>query len=390
MTAQVEVRQITDQAELKRFIYLPARMHRDHQNWIPPIYGDEWNYFNPKKNKAMSYCDHILVLAYLDGEVVGRIMGIINHRYNELRHEKSARFACLECRNDQDIAHALLGYIERWARQRDMGKIVGPLGFSDQDPEGFLIDGYEYPPTLATYYNFPYMISLLTNEGYFKDVDYVVYKVIIPQELPTLYRRIYKRVTTRGNFNIVEFTKRRQLRPFIKPIFLLVNESFNGLYGFLPLDEEDIDDLTKRYLRIIDPRFVKVITKTNQVIAFILGIPNMSEGIRRSKGRLFPFGLFHILRSAKTTKQLDLLLGAIREDYRDRGLDVLLGVSMIESAREAGFEVIDSHHELETNTKMRAEMERMGGEVYKRFRVFQKTLTNTDAHGTGPSGGWAS
>jgi ribosomal protein S18 acetylase RimI-like enzyme len=153
-----------------------------------------------------------------------------------------------------------------------------------------------------------------------------------------------------------------------------MNECFRDIYGYTPLDEEEMDDLAKRYLPVIDPRFVKVVTRENKVIAFVIGIPNFADGIRQAKGHLWPFGFIKILRSARKTKQLDLLLGGVLEEYRGRGLDVMMGLKMIESAQKAGFDFMDSHHELETNTKMRAEVERMGGKVYKRYRIFQKML----------------
>ena len=302
-------------------------------------------------------------------------MGIINHRYyNDSRQEKTGRFAYWECWDDQEVAHALLGYVENWARQKGMDKLIGPYGFSDQDPEGFLIEGFEHLATIATYHNFEYMLHLLRSEGYTKDVDYIVHKVDIPKEIPEFYKKIYQRITKKGEFKLGEFSKRRQLKSYIRPIFRLMNECYSDLYGFTPLDEKEMDVLAKRYLPIVDPRFVKIVTKNDEVVSFILGIPNMCEGIQKAKGHILPFGIFKILRAAKRTKQLDLLLGAIKEEYRGRGLDVMMGLKTIESAQQAGYEYIDSHHQLETNTKMRAEMKRMGGQVYKRFRVFQKTL----------------
>ncbi len=374
MSTRPRITSVSSRKELRQFIFLPAILHKDHRLWVPPIYHDEWKYFDLTKNKYTTYCDAALFLAKQNGESVGRIMAIINHRYNELRREKTGRFAYLECRNDQDAAHLLLTHAEQWVNQRGMNKIVGPLGFCDQDPEGFLVEGFYYPPTLSTYQNFPYMIDLLQNEGYRKDVDYVVYKVDIRKPIPPFYYDIYRRVTRQADFRLMEFESRRQLRSYIKPIFLLVNQCFSGLYGFCPLEAGEIDDLARKFLPIVDPRFVKVVIRNKAVVGFVVGIPNMSDGIRRSKGRLFPFGVFHILRSARRTKQLDLMIGAINNECRGRGLDVLIGVNMIDSARKAGFEFLDSHLELESNTMVRAEMEKLEGQLYKRYRIFQKSL----------------
>jgi hypothetical protein len=372
----LEIRGVKNRKDLKTFIYLPEKIHADHENWVHPIYIDEWNYFNPKKNKAFTYCDTILLLAFRDEKPVGRIMGIINSRYNEQRNEKTARFACLETWEDGEVVHTLLSQVEEWSAKKGMAKIIGPYGFSDQDPEGLLIEGFENRATIATYYNFEWMPSLVEKEGYTKDVDYFVYKLDVPKEFPEFYKKIYERIKRRGKFEIVEFRKRKELKPWIIPVLDLMNECYTGsnIYGYTPLDEKEMNDLAKRYMPVLDPRFVKAVKSDNEVVAFIVGVPDMTEGIQKARGRLLPFGFLKILRAAKKTKQLDLLLGAIKEQYRGRGLDVLMGVRMILSAHEAGLEFMDTHHELESNVKVRAEMEKMGGRLYKRFRVYQKKL----------------
>ena len=371
-----DIEEVKNRKDLKKFIYLPEKIHADHKTWVHPIYYDEWKYFNPKKNKAFSYCDTILLLALKEKEVVGRIMGIINSRYNKYRKENTARFGYLETVGDEEVVRALLSFVEEWARKKGMDKMVGPYGFSDQDPEGFLIEGFENRATIATYCNFEWMPRFVEKMGYTKDMDYFVYKLEVPQELPDFYKRIYERAQRKGNFDIVEFRKKKELKPWIKPVFHLMNECYSesDIYGYTPLDEGEMEDLAKRYLPVIDPRLVKVVKKEDEIVAFIVGIPDLTEGIQKARGKLLPFGFLKILRAAKRTKQLDLLLGAIKEKYRGRGLDVLMGVTMLLSAHEAGLEMIDTHHEMETNVKVRAEMEKMGGKIYKRFRVYKKRL----------------
>jgi len=217
---------------------------------------------------------------------------------------------------------------------------------------------------------------MVEQQGYTKEVDYFVYKLEVPSELPEFYIRIYERVKKKGNFEILEFNKKKKLKPWIKPVLRLMNECYNesNIYGYAPLDEKEMEELGTRYYPVLDPRFVKGVIKDGELISFVVGIPDMTEGIQKAKGKLFPLGFLRILRAAKKTKQLDLLLGAIKEKYRGRGLDVLMGARMMTSAFKAGMELIDTHHELESNVKVRAEMEKMGGKIYKRFRVFQKNL----------------
>lgn len=370
------IKVVSTKADLRKFIYLPARIHRDHANWVPPIYLDDWEYFNPKKNRSFAFCDTVLLLAFQGREAVGRVMGIIHRTYNERHNEPHARFAWLETGNDPEVYGALLGAVENWAREKGMTHLVGPLGFSDKDPQGLLIEGYEQPVVLASNCNFPFLVELTEQYGFRKKVDLVVYQIPVPEVLPPIYQKINQRYLSREtDLQVLEFTSRRKVKPYIYPVLKLVNETFSGIYGFIPYTEKEMDEMANRYLYLIDPRYIKIVVNgSHEVVAFIIGMSDISSGIRQAKGRLLPFGFLHLLRAARRSKQLNLLLGAIRPDYQGRGVDVLMGTRMIESARLTGKTTLDSHLELESNTKVRAEMERMGGRVYKRFRIFEKEL----------------
>ncbi len=372
----LEIREVAGRKDLKTFIFLPVKIHAGRPNWVPPVYMDDKKYFNPQKNKAFTYCDVIMLLAFREGKPVGRIMGIINRRFNEFRGTKIIRFGYIEAFEDREVVNALVGRIEDWGRRKGMTDIIGPYGFSDQDPEGFMIEGFENRATIATYFNTEWMPGYVADLGYVKDIDYFVYKLEVPKEMPELYKALYERIMRRGSFRILEFKTRKELKPWIVPIFSLMNECYinNNIYGYTPLDEKEMHDLAKRYLPVVDPRFVKAVLHGDEVASFIIAIPDMSAGIQKCRGHLFPFGFIHVLRAAKKTKQLDLLLGAIKEKYRGYGLDALMGFKTFESAWEAGYEILDTHHEMEANVRVRAEMERMGGKKYKLFRVYKKAL----------------
>ena len=372
----IEIREVTAKSDWKTFIHLPEKINAGRPNWVHPVLMDDKKYFNPRKNKAFEYCDVVLWLAFRDGRPVGRIMGIINKRFNEHRGEKIARFGYIEAYEDREVVRAMLAKVEAWAKAKGMTRIIGPYGFSDQDPEGFLIEGFENRATIATYYNMEWMPGYVADEGYVKDVDYFVYKLEVPKKMPEFYVKIYERIKKRGNFRLLEFRKRKELRPYIVPLFTLMNECYmaSNIYGYAPLSEKEMQDFADRYLPVVDPRFVKAVFKDDELAAFIIGMPDMTAGIQKARGRLLPFGFIHILRAAKKTKQLDLLLGAIKEKYRGFGLDALMGFKMLESAWAAGKEIMDTHHELEVNVRVRAEMERMGGKKYKLFRVYTKNL----------------
>jgi hypothetical protein len=371
----IELKEIKNKNDLRSFIYLPAEIHRNHRNWVPPIYSDEWTFLSSDKNKNIRENDTILLLAYKEGKIAGRIMGIISRHYNEVHNLKTARFFYLECENDPEVSHALIQSIENWAREKGMNKMIGPFGFSDKDPQGLMIEGFENMPVIATNFNFPYMVDLVEKEGYAKEIDCVSFMLPVPKDIPELYNKILIRILKNNKLNLLEFKNRWSMKKYIVPLFRLINETYKDLYGFIPLDEKEMHEFANRYLSILDPAFVKVVVDgDNNVIAFIIAIPDMNKGIIAAKGKLFPFGFIKILRSAKRTKQLDLLLGAVKEEYRGVGFDVLLGSKIIESAHKRRIEVIDSHLILENNYKSRAELEKLGGVLYKKYRIYQKAL----------------
>lgn len=373
---QIQIKVVKSKKDLKDFIFLPAKIHKGHKNWVPPIYSDDFGFFNPKKNKLFDYCDYILLLALKDNILVGRCLGLIHHKYNTDHNENCCRFSFLETWNDQETFHALIEYVSNWSREKGMTKIVGPLAFSDKDPQGFLFEGYNEVNVIATNCNFPYINQLCENEGFSKKVDLVEYKIEVPDVFPPIYQKISERFqNNHQNIRIEEYSRRLQFRPMIKPVLTLINKTFTHIYGFTPFTEKEMKDYANRYILLLNPHFIKVaLNEKNEVIGNIIAMPNISEGIQKCKGHLFPFGIFQILRSGQKSKQLNLLLGAVDPAYQGRGIEIYMGIKMLESAKKYGKTILDSHLELETNTKIRAEMEHMGGVVYKRYRIYQKDL----------------
>lgn len=372
--AELTIKEVTTRKDLRDFIYLPSQIHRNDPSWLPPIYNDEWELYDKSKNKSFQYADAVLYLAYNGNKPVGRIMGIINNRYNSIKNEKHGRFCFMECYNDREVFSALIRKVEEWAKSRGMVKMVGPLGFSDKDPQGFQIDGFDQPQILAQVTNYPYMNDLIVNEGYTKEVDLVDYLIKTPSELPPVYTKVFDKVSKSNEFKVVEFHSKKELKPMIIPILELMNQTFADIYGFVPLNDKEKKELAARYLPIIDPDFVKVTKFNGNPIGFIIGMPDISNGIRKANGKLFPFGIFKILKDLKSSKKLILLLGGITKPYRGQGVDILMAVKILETCIRRKIEYIDSHLMLETNTRMRAECERVDGKIIKRFRIYQKPL----------------
>jgi hypothetical protein len=370
-----ELKTVVTKGQLKEFIFLPQKIYSSYPNWVPPIYLDEWAFHNPKKNRALSYSDVIHVIAYQNGAAVGRVMGIINEKYNEQHGLKNVNFFKLDCVDEVRVAQPLLEFIERWGKEKGMNKIIGPYGFSDKDPQGLQIQGFENLPVIVTPTNPPYLRQLVEVNNYHKEFDCVSYKLKVPDEMPAVYEKILNRILSNASFKLLEFKNKKQLKPHILPALKLMNEAYAHLYGYSAMSEEEMKGLAKQYLFVLDPEFVKVIkTHNGETIAFGVGMPDISKGLQKAKGKLFPFGFIHILNASLKAKQLNLLLGAVKQSFRGIGLNVLLGKSMLESAKKRGFTVMDSHLILETNKPMRSEFEKVGGVIYKRYRVYQKEL----------------
>jgi len=372
---KIAIQEVTTKRDLKTFIYLPLHIYSRYKNYVPPVFDDEWKLHSPKHNKSLADCDVIRVLAIINGKAVGRIMGIIHKAYNAKHGERTARFFQFDCIDDISVSHALISFIEDWACGKGMTKLIGPFGFSDNDPQGAQIEGFEYLPVIVTPSNPPYIPVLIEREGYVKQEDCVSYSLPVPQKLPDVYENVYNRLAGNNNFKLVEFTSKKQLKPYIILVLRLVNETYGQLFGFVPMTEAEMKTFAAQYMLVLDPACVKVVETTQKdIAAFIVAMPDMSPGLQKAKGKILPFGFLYMLGAAKKTKQLNLMLGAIKPRYRGVGLNVLLAKALINTALQRGYTLIDSHLVLENNTRMCAELANLGGKVYKRYRIYQKAL----------------
>ncbi|MDR2887661.1 MAG: hypothetical protein LBV26_06655 [Bacteroidales bacterium] len=371
---QLTIREAVTRRELKDFIFLPEQVHAREPEWLHPIYADEKLLFDKKRNKSYRYADTIMLLAYRGKRCVGRVMGIVNRRYNEIHGVDDGRFCFMECYNERIVYTALMNAVEAWLREQGMKRIIGPLGFSDKDPQGFQVEGFKLPQVMTSATNSPYMALFTEKGGFRKKVDLVNYVGKFPDVFPEVYERVLERVNGQGEYKIVEFGSIRELRPHITGILEVMNQSFSEIYGFVPLNDGEKMEFANRYLPVLDPKFVKIVMAGGRIVAFAIGIPDLSEGIRAVRGRLFPLGFLKVMRASKRSKKLLMMLGGVCPEYRGKGLDVLMGVKILKSGIEHGMEQLDSHLVLEDNARMRSEYERVGCEVVKRFRIYEKDL----------------
>ena len=370
------IKKVRTNKDLKTYIYLPEKLHSNSPNWTPPLYMDEHHKYNRGKNLSYRYSDAILGLAFRGNKAVGRIMGIINNRYNELCGARIARFSELEAEEDPLLVRALLSYVETWARQKGMTQIIGPFGFGIQDPQGLLIKGFEYPGNIAAVYNQPWMPEMVAKAGYRKQIDSMTYHIAIPRDLPDIIKKAGHRIMKRNKLRSIAIRSRKGIFQWLRPFVSLMNETyFNaGIYGYAPLDQAEIDDLVKKYFWFLNPKLLKgVVNEENRLVACFIAMPDMSEGLRASGGRLLPSGWLKMFLTTQRTRQLNFLIGAVHEDYRGLGVESLMVLDMARSAREMGFELVDTHSVLEDNIRMRRLFERYG-KVVKKHRIYQKPL----------------
>lgn len=375
----ITIQKVSCKSELRTFIRFNYQMYKENPYSVPDLYDDMLNTFNKKKNAAFEFCEADYFLAYREGRVVGRVAAIINHRANQTWNKKSVRFGWIDFIDDPEVSNALLNTVETWGKERGMEEIQGPLGFTDFDAEGMLVEGFDQLSTMATIYNHPYYPTHLEKLGYEKEADWVEYKIYIPESIPEKHQRISDIVQKKYNLRILKYRSSRKLaKEYGKAIFELMNEAYRELYGYSALSQRQIDQYVKMYLPIIDLRMVPlVVDANNQLVAVGISMPSLSKALQKAHGRLLPFGWFHLLKALftkKRAKMLDLLLVAVKPEYQNKGINALLFSDLIPVYQQLGFIFAESNPELEMNGKVQAQWEYFKTEQHKRRRAFVKKI----------------
>ncbi|MGD0339481.1 MAG: hypothetical protein ABSB78_11930 [Bacteroidota bacterium] len=361
--------------ELKQFISFQYSLYRDNKYWVPPLRADELNTLRKDKNPAFDFCESKYWMALKNGKVIGRIAGIINRKYNEKWNAKAARFGWVDFIDDTEVSAALFDAVEKWAESKGMDCIHGPLGFTDMDGEGTLIEGFEEASTFGAIYNYPYYSRHIENAGYLKDIDWIEYVVKMHSGIPEKVRRIAEIALERNNLKILKVRKAKELLPYAKEIFYLLNDAYKELYGFVELSDRQIDMYVKQYFSFILPEYVPVVLDSdNKVIAFGIAMPSLSGAFQKCKGRLFPFGFIHVLRALKKNKNVDLYLTAVRPDAQNKGVNAILMHEMNKVFVKNKIEIVETNRELEGNTKVQAQWRFFDKRQHKRRRCYKKDI----------------
>jgi hypothetical protein len=372
----IVLKEVRSKSDLKKFILFPYNLYEKCSQWVPPIYLDELQTLSPKKNPAFEYCECKLWLAYKDEKLAGRIAGIINKKYIEKWNKKAVRFGWIDFIDDEEVSSKLIKAVEGWALENKLDYIHGPLGFTDLDYEGMLIEGFNEVSTMATIYNYEYYPKHIEKFGFEKEVDWVEFEIKVPDEIPEKAERIASIVKSKSNISVVSVKKSKDLLPYGKGIFELINESYKDLFGFVPLSEKQIQKYIKQYFGFVVPDYVKILIDGEKKVAgFVIGMPSLTKALLKSKGKLLPFGFIDLLRALKkNNRYVDLYLGAIRPDLQGKGADALLMTEFTKSCIKNKIISAESNIELETNVQVQGHWKYYDSRQHKRRRCYIKKL----------------
>jgi hypothetical protein len=353
-------------------------MYKGNPYYVPSMPFDDINTFDKNKNGAFEFSEAECFLAYKDGKVVGRVAAIVNHKANEAWKVNQVRFGWIDFIDDLEVSKALLDAVVEFGKARGMTQIVGPLGFTDFDPEGMLVEGFDRLSTMALIYNHPYYPEHMKKHGYVKETGWVEYRITLPENLPENHIRISQIIKERYNLKIRKLTKKQiKKEGYGQKLFKLINETYCVLYGYSLLSEKQIDQYVDLYLSFVDTKMLTFIeNEHDELIAAGISIPSLSEALQKCNGEIFPFGWWHLLKAMflKKPDTLDLLLIGVRPDYQCKGVNSLVFTDLFTNYKKLGFKYAETNANLETNAKVQAMWHPFEKELHKRRWVFGKEI----------------
>ena len=379
----IEIKKVESKKDLKTFIDFHYDLYEGNEYDVPNLFSDEMNTLSPDKNAAFEFCEAEYYLAYKDGKLAGRVAAIINHKANNKWGKKSVRFGWIDFIDDREVSKALLDAVEKYGREKGMEDVVGPLGFTDMDPEGMLVWGFDQLGTMPTIYNFPYYPEHIEAlEGFELDNKYVEFKIMVPDEVPEKYAKIAMMIEKRYNLHVRKLTKKDIFQGGMgQKIFDLINDTYKDLYGYSELSQKQIDQLIKSYLGFLDFNLITCIEDwtggEHKLIGVGITMPSLAHALRKCRrGRLLPFGWFHVLRAIKMHKTniVDLLLIGILPEYRAKGANALLFADLIPWYQKYGIEWGETQVELETNAGVQGQWGALTPVMHKRRKCYKKII----------------
>ncbi|MDR0542100.1 MAG: hypothetical protein LBH19_07785 [Dysgonamonadaceae bacterium] len=373
----VVIKEVTSKAALRQFVKFNIELYKGNPYHVPGLISDEIMTLDKEKNPAFEFCEAIYFLAYKNDQIAGRIAGLINHRANKTWNQQYARFSFLDFIDDEEVSKALFMAVEKWAVEKGMNGVHGPLGFTDLDHEGLLVWGFDKTGTMATAYSFPYYQEHLAKLGYVKDVDWQEFQIQIPEAIPEKYRRVAEIALKRHGLKIRKFKRTREIWPYAKNIFQMVNDAFKPLYGYSELSPKQIDYYIKMYIPMLRLDFVTIVTRDSDdaVVGLGLTLPSLSKALKKAKGRLFPQGWYYLLKALYgKCEVVDLYIMGVLPEYQSLGVNAIMFYDLIPILNKAGVKYAESNPELEINRKMQSQWDYFDTKHVRTRRAFIKHL----------------
>lgn len=351
MDNKIRIEEVVDKKGFNKFLKFPYKLFKDDKMWVPSLLMDERVTFNKKKNPVFEFCDYKIFLAYRGKEIVGRIVGMLNNRANEIWNQKRMRFGWFDYIDDVEVPDALLKAVENWAKEIGMNEVVGPMGFTDMDKEGMMVEGFDVNCPMACYYNPSYYPPLIEKLGYVKEVDWIQYEIKANQPIPEKVAKVNALIKDKYNLKIAEGLSKRQIIDlYAEKIFKVVNKSFAGLFGYVPLNDKQLKFYVSQYFTFIDPKLVCfIVDEKDDVVAFGVSMPSFSEALRKGKGKLLPFGWYYLLKALKNYDYIDLYLNGVDPDWQNKGVHSLYYAEMNRRYIQLGAKMAIANPQLETN-----------------------------------------
>ncbi len=368
----IEIKEVTSNKDYKTFVNFQFDLYKNNKYWVPQIKADEVKALKPESNPAFSFCDAAFWIAYKNGKPAGRIGAIVNRLYNEKTNSKIGRFTRTEFIDDAEVVDALFATAEKWLKEKGMTGVQGPLGYTNLDHQGMLVEGFDHLPSAASEYHLPYYQNHLVRLGYEKEIDWIEFRLYL-EGVPEKAKRVAEMIKTRNKLTVKHFKSGAELKPHAKSLFQLLNKAFEELFSVVQLDDKMIDYYIGRYLMMLNPEFVKLIfDEDKNLVAFIIGLPSLSEGLQKAKGKLLPFGWWHLKKALQKPKVVDLMLTGVLPEYQGKGVAAILINELQTVMEKYGVSEVETTGIFETNTKAIQNWKNYEHIQHKRKRCWKK------------------
>ena len=373
----VIIKEVTTRKDLKKWVDFPNKMYKEVPEYVPFMMADEMGTFTKKTNPAYEFCETRLFLAYRDNKIVGRIGGLINHAANKKWGENKIRFTRFDFIDDMEVSSALFNKVVEWGKERGYTGIMGPIGFTDMDHEGMLIDGFNELNLSITFYNYPYYIEHMEKLGLVKDVDWVEYQITVGKQQDEKFKKLTDYLIKRNGFELVEYTDRKTLAKDALEAFKLIDVAFSVLHGSVPLTDAIIDNVIKDYIPIVNLKYIcSIKDKDGKIAGFAVMVPSIAKALKKSNGRLFPFGIFRMLKALKSKKNdtLEMYFVAVLPEYQSKGLPAIMMYQLTKMCVENGIKYCETGPELEHNEAVRSFWKNFDARQHRRRRCWKKDI----------------